>query len=1334
MHFGVPAHIFVRGDKVLYSNIISPLSLYEYKLILESMLLDMGWFFDLRQNVESSLVKESCMKYVYCEKSSASVDCALARSAFAALSESDLETLIAVSMSDRGTHDIQILKNFLLNSDTVKTRHNIRPTEKDIENLLGDYHTWIGKVHVGESVKSVMASNPRIKFCLIRAFIRTPGFDNYTLLQSNPHVVDLIYSDYIEYCRTNTSIMPDTDTALGHEGENYIDLVGTLVFGMNFFIRQWARNQLPKYIMKDTGRGSGEDGYDLLDAQYKFDADGYDFNVGKSLRQLASVNECVLWNKRMQRPFYSIISWYQTLYIGRKTLELTDMLKRFLDDRFDLIYLREGAYDDRTFEDLFGEVIFNISRSSCMIGGVKSSLSRKVIFLPSFGSSNEWMDTSQHFIDRMRRCLNNLEYVYRNRDGISVGNLYVDSWRMNSTEKTNTEYTSQGLRNSEYDKILQQFKKRYQLDFIPTNAAIHDYATMIFGVNEVKRLAENLEMVGLSIMDVPLEKDVTVQAFAGISDITSMLVSRGINSWKLSKKYRLSGEAGLRQIMLLTDAEILSTVQATRHDELIMRNISEESGSDNILSLNVSNNIDVSQRAEIVGKQMSVLQMKMDQPIYEANTTGRAKFIAQHDVRIFKIKQSIYDKILKSKLWASEFKFSLLSRGFIDGLKPAVESDIVDVALSKKIDRLLQQIEDMDHQGLISEEANKQLSEARDSLSTRILSRLNAAMSPILNMELYGNRSIFCDNSGMPDSKYVASMVLQNTSSFESVCYLVGLCMVVAIQTGTTTLNAEVRKILKAANIEQSELDEYISKCTDALSSAARSSLTYNSGYLSKRSISNDHGREATAKVNVIIADFVKMQNLLVEFGHNLLKKCSGFITVGSSACYLSETGDRIAMSAKRMEMCSRYSFVKVGEGIGRIHYDRLQAGKTMRPGSDRVSVLSSSNGLQVLNLGENEYIIDGTTWLYPFMGKTFDGPPISIQNSSQEFEIYVFRDRPEAEQRTIGVGVIDLYNLLTVTVQLGMLADIRSAFGSCSIVKDSISEINGLKDMTAVVNILLRCTDKLDVMISNYNTVIDTFNEYGQICKLAREGHITQDKFRKNQIEIAAYSDIYQMQIIRSEGDIRDIKDFITQLRYMSDTLHNHRPTEMYKEFRAIGVDFAIPVNDSSSVSGIYDLCIKYCSSLMTDEVLANVNRILDAIATMRALLGGLFKLQRVGAQQSRDNWRRFNQCKSLLLRYMDTPEYTYAAIGADRGSEVMRRLRERFDVDKSTGVFYISDRQQYFLARAEDPQSLDYSKYNVLCNTDGMLLVYDEKHQRFYRQLLSTVTSEIIQAILRQ
>ena len=36
--------------------------------------------------------------------------------------------------------------------------------------------------------------------------------------------------------------------------------------------------------------------------------------------------------------------------------------------------------------------------------------------------------------------------------------------------------------------------------------------------------------------------------------------------------------------------------------------------------------------------------------------------------------------------------------------------------------------------------------------------------------------------------------------------------------------------------------------------------------------------------------------------------------------------------------------------------------------------------------------------------------------------------------------------NLLTVTVQLGMLADIRSAFGSCSIVKDSISEINGLK------------------------------------------------------------------------------------------------------------------------------------------------------------------------------------------------------------------------------------------------------------------------------------------------
>ena len=80
------------------------------------------------------------------------------------------------------------------------------------------------------------------------------------------------------------------------------------------------------------------------------------------------------------------------------------------------------------------------------------------------------------------------------------------------------------------------------------------------------------------------------------------------------------------------------------------------------------------------------------------------------------------------------------------------------------------------------------------------------------------------------------------------------------------------------------------------------------------------------------------------------------------------------------------------------------------------------------------------------------------------------------------------------------------------------------------------------------------------------------------------------------------------------------------------------------------------------------------------------------------------------------------------------MRRLRERFDVDKSTGVFYISDRQQYFLARAEDPQSLDYSKYNVLCNTDGMLLVYDEKHQRFYRQLLSTVTSEIIQAILRQ
>ena len=232
----------------------------------------------------------------------------------------------------------------------------------------------------------------------------------------------------------------------------------------------------------------------------------------------------------------------------------------------------------------------------------------------------------------------------------------------------------------------------------------------------------------------------------------------------------------------------------------------------------------------------------------------------------------------------------------------------------------------------MSEEANKQLYEARDSLSTRILSRLNAAMSPILNMELYGSRSIFCDNSGMPDSKYVASMVLQNTSSFESVCYLVGLCMTVAIQTGTTTLNAEGRKILKASNIGQSELDDYISKCTDALSAAARSSLTYNSGCLSKRSISNDHGREATSKVNGIIKDFVKMQNLLVEFGRNLLKKCSGFITVGSSKCYLSETGTKINMSAKHMEMYGSYSFVKVGEGIGRVHYDRLQAGKTMVP------------------------------------------------------------------------------------------------------------------------------------------------------------------------------------------------------------------------------------------------------------------------------------------------------------------------------------------------------------------------------------------------------------------
>lgn len=640
---------------MLYSNITRPLELFEYKLIFESMLLDKAYTFE--RHGQGINAVESCRDFMLCKQRNSNLyDADLAVSLQKLLESCDINTVITVSEEEDASHPLRVLKNFVLKQDVVKTSASTSLTVEDVNLLFEQFSQWISRAYDGDTIKSICASNSKIRFELIKKFCAMSP-QNYSILMQSQSLPDLLYQDFLDFCKLNKGMLEESDLRPGHEGKNHLKLIGTLCCYMQNFITKWVVETLPKYTQKDTARASADGGWDQLDSQFKIDRDVEDTNISNVLEDIAKVNNKV-YRAHDDYPYYSVISWLQTVFLAPKMQKFNKDLKFFFNKNYKNI---RGEYDEakESFQDILPEIVFCLS-SGMVVKGETKVTGEGIAYLDTSYKLNKFKGkdgATLNFINKFKETLQYLPEIYEECGSIKVENLftYVNRWSTttqdaskSSTDKTSKFYVPGKAIDPESERIVQRLQDRYGIDALPKNKAIQEVAMIIYGMKSVMNLSDYLESVGLTIMDAPTEFEMVTNKYRSITTVNSILTTRGLDEWQFTEKFSVQkdnesvSEDGDRweSIILFSDGDIQSLMNSSsksivclEDEEFSDKNSAELPTGAPIGRLIGTDNIrlDSAEAKSIITHQNSIIRSKWNEPIFEANVDGREQFIAGHN-------------------------------------------------------------------------------------------------------------------------------------------------------------------------------------------------------------------------------------------------------------------------------------------------------------------------------------------------------------------------------------------------------------------------------------------------------------------------------------------------------------------------------------------------------------------------------------------------------------------------------------------------------------------------------------------------------------------------------
>lgn len=1345
---------------MLYSDLAAPLAPFEYKLIAESMLLELGWNFDLRANIDNEKITDTCKDYVLFEKTSATYDAVLARSAYEALYRSDLTSFETTGRqnledTDRITNT-DMLKNFLLNcQETLNSKQN-NPTPEEVDKLFTDFKKWIMKCYTGESVKSIAASNSKIKFCLLRQFVSHKEFNNYARILENPSLVDIMYADYLGYCRINTSMMTDNDNKLGHEGENNVRLVGTLVFGMDNFISRWAMKSLPKYTAKKTLRDAGDSKFDALDTKYQMSVERYDIDMSTVLGDLRSVNSLVFDNKKNStEPFYSIISWYQAIYSGRIVSILTRMLSRFRAGKFAMISEVERTEPNTTFEERIADTNFALTNKAIYRGGTKVTGECSVALIPNytFSRSSDKLETAgtttNYFWKRFKETVDSLNKLYTKRTAITTVNLWEFCELTCEQDKSNTYFEETAKRsaegNAEYYNALARFKKRYNIAMMPSNITIHELAMMIYGINAIEDLAHYLEDVGLTVMDLPTEGDMRSEKVIGMSSVSAMLALRGQTESVQSKKYNISDVYALSAINLLTDIDIRRLINAPTLEKEILDE--ELPTGDAVSMIDFSTGgTEESSAGKIIKHQKALIAVPVTQPIYTPNVTGRAAFITDHSVMSI---HSSYMKLIDTTLPKLDLLQTLYTLLLDDNI-----FNLEKIEATSRMNMIEKCIASTKGKNTAITGQKKDY-----IIETRAL--IEQPLKMLRQMMLFSNNS-FLSEEGVKDAKEVViQRVLSRVTSWKDMNYLVGCILFMSKDKPNSKFDAEIKQLLTESGQKMRAMKMMI---VEARVKALLTAIELNWETVSNlTTMDYRDALDAPIALNAIIKEIKLVREVMTVLGDSVLREVSNVLLIGTAKTFEVKTGNVYNMRACKLQSLNGYSLLKSKQN-GRTIYRQLVAKRFLT----KEAVQTTTNGVALDKIYSEpglNYIAENADWFNVVTGmvgsrlryrdkvsvvdssidkasSVRSSRDTVVQGNSEEtaefissaslenkaVEVAVFNDSPEEPLR-----VIDIRVMLSMFIQIVVCSEV---FNNLKELAPKTSQTTKKNATTSIVLLGLarKCARRLRDLLGNYSKIIETFREYTMICNLKASESLGTLRYTKNQVAIAAYSDIYQMIIIRSKKEIQELIDFYLTIKKLQSSAKVGAKPAYYTRLKSLGLDYVVPLDNEEQAREIYSVIFEMVNTAVPPHMQENLRRILTAISDMESTLSRLFKLRTAGIKQTRLNASRFSECKEEYLEFIKTREYLMSVYATDKDSPVLKKFKQRFEVDRDTGVFYDSRTQQYFLADSSDSENSDYSKYDMLVNADGRVLVYTPDSQKpFMNFSLEQIEEHIINSLLR-
>lgn len=1382
---------------MLYLNLMRPIQIWECKLLLESMLLNKGWIFQDSGTVSGSGC-ETYLQYSICPANDHNYDTTLARSSFDALNGTMIQDLYTIAniRCDPNQSSEDVLKLFLLSHPDVKTERGDRPTQRDVDELFKPLKDYIKKLYKGHTLTSIMADTPRVKFMLIKKFGTWKNYNNDIKLRRNRMLGIQLCTDFIEYAKTFVKVTEDVDDKFGHAGTDRVELIGTVLAYTAYFIPRWYKEKYKSYRDVQALSGSGDQMTDLADFQTVSVSIDDDVNIGQDLRELMQINDVLFKGKdgsrSIQGLWYNLVAFYQNIYLGNTLNEISIVYRKFAAGKWDKFEAKKFDYEELPLDDLKCTIVFNMARKCCLQltndddSTVRNSCrSGSVVFLSSRGTSREYMPQSKNYTNKFKSWIPTLFLIYKNLETIDITNLVEQStlWTCNSnTSKDIFTIDTDDVKGCEESRdlsrqLLSNLYERYNVDSLPGNAPIYEFALILYGLRTLKQLDEYLQAEGYTIMDLPTEAQFNPYVVNSIDSISDMIDIRSTTQWKFGSEFKLdtSTNSKIHVCTMFRDAQVKEWLKMPIFDE-VASNVSLPTGN----MFNIMDTTGLTADEEQQERQYFLHSIEPVQqsstPIPEPYGNGRSKYIVDNNVKRVKFEVNSDQKKILGKISELNVIASLMLH---PGLEFASQSknDTIIRACQQRIEA----IKDAHcaREGVVLPIEMmmrfKDFREAHLSLITLKYKKISGIIQTLEKLLDISEVSPFKDvnfKTLKNDSNLI--MTSEINSLDDLMVYIGCLAYLASMNTGTYKILSCFGVIKPLfADISFPRLAGMVRRCNTSKVVAGLEKFLEDwklyKGYL--QSSANmlqatdsyydiDQFIDSTVRLGSSIQD---LKAVLKDIGRTILANQKDMLICGGNILFDMLNSCCTQFRGVTVEALNQYDGIKIGNkvkdlkdpNLGKIFAKDLEikSDSQIYEGSpdtcilkpDRVVTLAGRTISNSDDLGEPYYeATQGLTFIagldarihanrFNKLEADLTSKFVAPSNDMSYIErLKAFKSNQDKTQniknrlkyRSKFANRFYLYNAegkprtvldMRVATQLVMSSVLTRGFKSelsyLGVKEGRMEYLSDWQVLLDVMIITVRSFRVLSNLFFNYNRLIDTLEDYENILVFRRKHKVSADNFRKNRIYIAKYTDAYQLIMLQDRRGIENLKLYMSSLVRLGENIRYKYWSAARGVLKSIDISYFLGHDQDTQFSEYLETfyrCVRdVANGIFSEDVYTNVTRMLVTLDRFQRMESNLLKLDRAGALQAKANKQRFEQYRQAVTSFINTPKFRRMALNADHDSRIMIQLRNRYAIDKTTGVFYDPRLMRYFLVRSDRPNSTDFDKFDVLVHQSGIMMI---------------------------